>query len=109
MIDIDIIHTKGDTFIKHFTFTDNAWDPINLTWSVTKMTIKENVEDSVPLLQKEFDIISAIWWTSKIVFSSAQMTIDTKNYYYDIQFRDSDLNITTLLKWRFILTYEITT
>ena len=109
MTEYDIIHTRGDSYIQNYTFKDTDWTPINLHWASIKMTIKTNINDTSALLSSDFVIINESLWTAKVSFTPTQMKLDLKSYYYDVQFIDSIWTITTLLKWAFIITYEITT
>ena len=108
MAAFDITHTQWDTYLQNYSFTDNAWDAIDITWAVIVMSIKQNIADAAVLLTATFTHISDVWWTASVTFTPAQMALALNSYWYDVSFQDSTWVITTLLKWSFIVTFDVT-
>jgi hypothetical protein len=100
-------HTKWDTFIKNITI-NSWWVAMDLTWAEIVFSIKEKYSDTEYVLTQTAEIIDATAWKCKIEFTSTQMDLMLKSYYYDIQITDSTWKVDTPLKWNLIITYNVT-
>ena len=108
MANYNLHQTQGDTYIQNFAFTDSNWDPINLAWAVIKMSIKQNISDTLVLVQATLTHTSDPLWTAQAKFTSTQMNLALGNYFYELEFTDTLLTVTTLLKWMFTVTFDVT-
>jgi hypothetical protein len=107
-METNIEHTRWDTFFKSMTFKDVNWTAINLTDCTITFTIKEKITDTVDKISQVATITNAVGWLAEINIPWATMEIALKNYYYDIEFIDSNWVVVTILKWIFTVSYDIT-
>ena len=104
MNEINIRHTKWDTFIREVFFEDNNWGVINITWAQVLFTIKKKYTDEVVLLQSPAIIDWALW---KATINAWEIDLNLGVYYYDIEWTQN-WTVRTIIKWEFIITFEVT-
>jgi hypothetical protein len=105
---MNITHIKWDTFVRNFEFLQGTPEaPVNLTGAVVKFTIKKNISwDNI--LTQNATITDALNGKSKVSFTSEQMNLPPRAYFYDLQLTDSLWVVTTLLKGSFSVSYDVT-
>lgn len=102
-----IEHTHGDTFTKSLAFTDSVGTAIDLTGSTITFSIKKNKTDTSYSAQATASITAGTGGTATITIDPLSIAIG--DYWYDLQWVDSDGDIKTPLKGQFLVTYDITT
>lgn len=91
-------------------FKDGNGTVINITGAIITFTIKAKITDVSALKTATATITDWVGGLAKVEISAANMnSLVTKNYYYDIQFTDVSWVISTIMKWIFAVTYDITT
>ena len=101
----DIIHTRGDTYEESFVFSPAT----NISGSTILFTIKREKDDINYILQKTATLTNSAIWAFTISATATEMELlDIADYYYDIEWTTSIWKVTTLRKWKFISTYDIT-
>lgn len=103
---------RGDTVPIKITIKDNAGVPIDITGSRIRITLKEDIEDADPgALQKDAVLLDQV--TNKgealLTLSSSDTNIDAREYYYDIEWKDSADNIRTLINGTISIFADVTT
>lgn len=107
----DIQVYRWDTFKRTISYTDDNWDPIDITGSTTTFTVKSCEEDPDvdAIIQKDADITDATGGIATLVITATEMAdITPDTYVYDLQYKTLAGDVTTLLKWEFKVTYDIT-
>lgn len=107
-MELNITHTRWDTYIINMVFTDSTDAIINLTGSTIIFSLKTNLEDEESLITQHAILTDPTHWKAKITISATNMEKSTWVYWYDIQFTDSIWTVITPLKWQFNLTYDVT-
>jgi len=105
---MNITHTKWDTFIRSLTFKDWDWAAIDITSDTITISIKKNIDDSNATITDDATIDDWPNWLASFSIAAATMDIAIWVYYYDIQWTNSSSVVTTVAKWTFTITYEIT-
>lgn len=105
---INIEHTRWDTFIRQFIFSNKSWEKINITNDIIKFSIKENIEDTEYVIQSIANITDWINWVANLKIDWDDLNIDIKEYFYDIERKRNNWEIKTLMKWQFYINYDIT-
>lgn len=100
-------HTKGDTFFKSMAFKTADWTAIDLTGATIKLGVKEKVEDTAYIIQETATITDAVNWLAEFNISASTMDIDEDNYFYDIEYTDSTGQVSTVLKWYLIISFNV--
>lgn len=72
MKEISIDHIRGDTFKKSITISDGT-NPINITGSTIKFTIKADEDDITPLVQVTASLTNPTLGEAQITVSAASM------------------------------------
>jgi hypothetical protein len=101
----NIYHIEWDTFIKNMSFKAN-WNPVNLTWSEVKFTIKRGCGTEA-LVTQIATIIDAVNGICKIQINSWMPWVG--NYIFDIQYTDTVGVIRTLLSGGIYISKQVTT
>jgi len=104
----DIKHTRWDTFIRSVRIENEDGTPVDITGSTITFSIKNSISDTIYILNKTFNITDAENGKAEILINWNEMELELKSYYYDIQWIDINWIITTILKWRFTILYDIT-
>lgn len=109
-MDQEIKHTRGDTFIRNMTFADASGTPIDLTGSVIKFTVKKSYDDTEASVSSTAIVSEPTTGQARIVVAASTMrgltSVDA--YYYDIQWTDSTGVVKTVLKGKFLNTFDVT-
>lgn len=105
---MDIIHTKGDTFIRDFLFKEKEGPVINLTGSVITMTIKKRLSDSIPMVQEVADLINPVAGVAKITIEGSRMNLKPGTYFFDYQWIDASQTVRTFDFGAFTIVPDVT-
>ncbi len=100
-------HTRGDTFIRNVLFKRD-WVAIDLTGSTVTFSLKDKATNTAYIVNQAATIATPVNWTAKIQVSAATMRLDVGEYVYDIQITDSLWVVTTPMKGKFLITYDVT-
>jgi len=89
---------RGDTVPYKITIKDENGDPINITGSRIRITLKADLSDPDPgALQKDAVLTDPVNGEALLTLSSNDTDIEAREYYYDIEWKDSSDNIRTIL------------
>jgi hypothetical protein len=105
-MEYNINHTRGDTFYKEMTFKNPSWI-LNITWYSIKLTIRKKIDWEI-IIQKTATIENWTDWIATIEATGEEMNIDVWQYFYDFQLIDTWTQTTTILKWLFFISYDVT-
>jgi hypothetical protein len=90
-------HIRGDTFKKSLTITDGT-NPINITGSTIKFTIKEANDAETNLVQVTATLTSPTLGEAQIIVSKELMeAVSVGNFPYDIEWTNATGERTTIL------------
>jgi hypothetical protein len=107
-----ITHTKGDTFIRDFAFTDADGNPIDLTGYSVRLQLRESVRSSSATLDaatpNEITITGAGNNVLSVLIDAETMEIPARKYVWDLQLTTPGGVVTTYLFGNFTITSDVT-
>ena len=105
-----ISHFRWDDFIRNIICRDKTTlNPIDLTGSIIKFSIKRLETDTDFIYTGVAIVINAIWWVVQIdIPNTVTVSWQPQSCYYDIQITDSNWIVSTIIKDTFTIIYNIT-
>lgn len=107
----DLCYYENNDISIVVTFTDSNGSAIDITGYTVWFTVKERESDidANAIIQKEVTSHSdPTNGETTIDLTNSDMDINPKTYYYDIQWKDTNDKIKTILKAKFIVKKRIT-
>ena len=103
----DINITQGDQKSYNLAFTDANGGAIDITGSIITMTAKSDLSGD-EVISKDAVITSGVGGTATITLTTAETNISLGSYFYDIQISGGVLPVTTVIKGRLNITWQVT-
>ena len=102
---------RGDSFDLSLTFKDENGGAVDITaWKIffTAKLSKDLDDDDEGVIAKTADIIKGDEGTAKISLTAEDTDDLLGVYFYDVQYKDKDDNVKTIIKGKIIFTKDIT-
>lgn len=112
----DLSIYRGDSKVFSINITDSV-GPVNITGCVLYFTVKETfaqnkseITDENALIKKEVSVhVDAVNGSTEVVFSPSDTnSLKPKEYVYDLSIKDSNDNIVTFTKSKFVVVADVT-
>ena len=101
----DICVYMGDTYTTTFTVTDGT-NPIDITgYNIT--SVKKALGDSTTVFTKTATLSDPVNGEAVLQLTDTDTDLEAFNYYYDIEFRNSDSSIVKTYQARFEIKKDI--